>query len=212
MRNISVTRALCELKLYDSKIQKALNDIRVIDFTQKKYEGKALQTNKPIQEFLDDAKSKYESLTKLISNRNEIKNKITQSNAVTMVKVGDKEISVAEAIESRRSISYSQAILESLKRQRVTMNNKLETDRMRLDKEVNNLINQNLTSGSKKINDKDYEIIAKPFIESNEVKAVVAIDLDKEIDRLESHVEAFDSNLDIVLSESNSKTMIEVSD
>ena len=62
-------------------------------------------SRKTVQEFLDDAVSKLQSANDLINYRRALKSAVLQSNAVTKVTVADKEMTVAEAIEYKNSIS-----------------------------------------------------------------------------------------------------------
>ena len=96
MRKISITEALNELKLYDSKINKAIANAKLAS-AAKKSSDKVGVVKK--EEFEERAKASYQSVTDLIANRNALKSAIVKSNAVTEVTINGKTMTVAEAIE-----------------------------------------------------------------------------------------------------------------
>ena len=103
MRKISITEALNELKLYDSKILKAITNAKLVG-AAKKFSDKVGVFKK--EDFEDRAKASYQSVTDLIANRNALKSAIVKSNAITEVTVNGKTMTVAEAIERKNSIDY----------------------------------------------------------------------------------------------------------
>ena len=95
MRKISITEALNELKLYDSKITKAITNATLCGATKKSSDKVGVVKK---EDFEDRAKASYQSVTDLIANRNTLKSAVVKSNAVTEVTVDDKVMTVAEAI------------------------------------------------------------------------------------------------------------------
>ena len=67
MRKITVTEGLNELKLYDSKIKKAIDNLKLID-AKKKSVDKVGVVN--VEKFIADAKAAHQSIMDLIRNRN----------------------------------------------------------------------------------------------------------------------------------------------
>ena len=118
-KRITVTEGLVELKLYGKKINKAVDDGKFV-YAVKKSDKQVAHMSK--EEASSKIEASYQSVTDLIKNRNALKSAIVQSNAVTMVKVGDKVMTVAEAIERKSSIEYEKDLLTSLECQYVAAN------------------------------------------------------------------------------------------
>ena len=104
---MSIHQALSELKLLDSRIERAINSGRFIG-TKKLVESKVSQTRTTVKDFNVSAKADLESVRALIERRSEIKSKIVASNAKTKVTIGGTKYTVAEAIERKSSISYEE--------------------------------------------------------------------------------------------------------
>lgn len=107
MRKITVTEGLNELKLYDSKIEKAINNLKLIG-AKKKSVDKVGVVN--VEKFVADAKAAHQSIMDLIRNRNALKAAIVKSNAITYLEIGDQKMTVAEAIERKNSIQYEKEL------------------------------------------------------------------------------------------------------
>jgi hypothetical protein len=206
---ISITRALGELKLLAKTIHSTTAELKALDLTQNKFKGKALVSGKTIEQFEKEAVSKYQSIVDQISRRDAIKKAIVESNAKTLVTIGSTEMTVASAIEFKNSIIHKKTLLDLLRRQNVDFTNRVTQERLKLDEQVAKLIEQN-TGKDRKVDREDYEKIAAPFIDNNQINLLDPLKLSEKIEVLQKEIVEFESNVDIVLSESNSKTMIEV--
>lgn len=111
MRKISITEALNELKLYDSKITKAITNVTLCGATKKSSDKVGVVKK---EDFEDRAKASYQSVTDLIANRNTLKSAVVKSNTVTEVTVTDKIMTVTEAIERKNSIEYDETLLNEM--------------------------------------------------------------------------------------------------
>ena len=206
---MSVTRGLKELTLLDSRIKHAIQQLQIVDIKQKKYGDKVLTYNMDTSTFAEKARAKYTSVITLINRRQDIKSSIVTSNATTIIQVANREMSVASAIEFKKSISYKRELLGFLRNTRTKINMKIEESRAQIDQQVQKLVETN-TGTDRKQNKDDYDTIAKPFIEANELKLVDPIKVDEKIDTLELEINSFDADIDIVLTESNSRTEIDI--
>lgn len=85
---MTIHRALAELKLIDSKIEKAIS---IIEPTG------VMQTNKLVnnfykkEDFEKEAKAKYQSVIDLIERKNKIKSAIVIANGITEVEILGKK-------------------------------------------------------------------------------------------------------------------------
>lgn len=211
-QTMSVTRGLRELKLLDARIGTATGQLNSLDVSQEKYKGKALRSNMDVKEFEKTAQSRYDAVIGLQKRRASIKTAIMISNIKTKIKIGTgkvAKVTVAEAIEYKNQIKYEKVLLATLKNQKMKNDTLIEEAREELDEKLDVMITQNLGSDSKN-KTKEVQEVTNAFIKANELKIVDPLKVDKKIEALELKIETFESEVDIVLSESNSSTKIEV--
>lgn len=207
-RKISITEALKELKLYDSKIMKAICDTDYIG-VHKKSSDKVGSFKKENFEAL--AKSGYQSVCDLIANRAKLKDAIVESNASTMVEVGGKKYTVAAAIERKKSIEYDKSLLDALKSQWRNANAIVEKENKKVDSQVDKMLETYLGKDSeKKVSEADLSVITDPYREKNEWELVDPMNIYSIIQAMQEDIDSFEADVDVRLSISNSVTYIEV--
>lgn len=207
---ITITRALAELKLLDSRIKKKTGDLRIIDIFQNR-KDLALTSGNTQEVFKDMAKKSLQSVQDLIERRKKIKSAILISNATVNVKVGSKKYTVIEAIERKNSIEYEKTLLGVMSSQVVMAKNEISKQAPGLDQSVKDLITKNMggdqpTSEENEAN----EAMAKRFFEANVLRLLDPCEVEKKIEELDEQIDTFLTEVDFVLSESNSRTEIEV--
>lgn len=208
MRKISITEALNELKLYDSKITKGITNSTFCGATKKSSDKVGVVKK---EDFDERAKASYQSVTDLITNRNTLKSAIVKSNAITEVTVADKVMTVAEAIERKNSIEYEETLLNEMKRQYANATATVDKENKKIDAKVDDLLTTLVGKDSdKKLNKEDQEAVEKPYREKNEFEFVDPLGLYEKIQGLEANIDGFKSNVDTVLVLSNATTFIEV--
>lgn len=208
MRKISITEALNELKLYDSKINKAIANAKLASAAKKSSDKVGVVTK---EDFEERAKASYHSVTDLIANRNALKSAIVKSNAVTEVTINSKTMTVAEAIERKNSIDYDVTLLNEMKKQYVTATDTVNKENKKVDNKVDELLSTLIGKDSdKKISKEDQEAIEKPYREKNEYEFVDPIGIYDKMLELESDIDGFNSEVDTKLVLSNATTFIEI--
>lgn len=208
MRKISITEALNELKLYDSKITKAITNATLCGAAKKSSEKVGVVKK---DDFSERAKASYQSATDLISNRNTLKSAIVKSNAITCVEIDGMPMTVAEAIERKNSIEYDETLLNEMKRQYASATAIVDKENKKVDNKVDELLATLIGKDSdKKLSKEDQEAVEKPYREKNEFEFVDPLELYEKIQALESNIDGFKSNVDTVLVLSNATTFIEV--
>lgn len=207
-RRISITEALCELKLYDAKISKAIRNAKYVDATKKSSSKVGVFSR---ENFEKNAKAGYQSATDLIANRGKLKSAIVQSNATTTVEIAGKQMTVAEAIERKSFIVYEESLLNELKRQYNLAADTVLKENKKVDAQIDKLL-ETFTGRDtdKKPNKEDQAAIVEPYREKNEFELVDPINIYEEIFRLESEIDAFKKEVDVRLVLSNSITFIEI--
>lgn len=198
MTEISITRALMELKTLDKRIQQAIQGAVFVSITG--------QLQKPSNESLA-AVSKYQSITDLLERRAVLKSKIVKSNANTNVKICGKEMSIAEAIEKKSTISHFKNLLTAMRKQYLDANTQVTNMNNRIRNDLDNKIStgmQNTNTESKF----DIADFSKKYIEINGISMYDPLKLASKIEELDSYITSFESEVDYVLSEKNSTTTV----
>lgn len=109
---MTITRALAELKLLDKRINRTINEASFGGLTV----GKKISAGfNNAEEIESRAKSDLQSVQDLIKRRNDVKSAIVVSNATTEVEIAGVRMTVAEAIERKTSIVYDHGLLAKLK-------------------------------------------------------------------------------------------------
>lgn len=205
---ISITRALAELKLLADRITKETERLTVVDCYQRR-SPRLLTSQKTQQEFESEAKAALQSVQDLIARRKKIKEAIILSNANRKVSIGGVQYTVATAIDRKNSIGFEEKLRDKIKQTLATVKKAVETHRPQLETQVNKMLETSLGTDSKK-DATLYDSIAKPFIEQNETLMFDPTKADVLSLKMEKDIEDFLSEVDFVLSESNSTVEIEV--
>lgn len=203
MREMTITEALVELKTLDSRINKAVNNEFV---AVGKTADKDTDTRKAFEE---RAKASFASAIDLINERAKIKSAVVKSNAETKVKVGDSEMTVAEAIERKSSIEYEKELLTSLKTQyaRAAMVN--EDKNGSVTRKLDSLM-ESLMGSDKKVDPAEQTATAEAYMARNGYMVVDPINIKNVIATLDERIEKFEANVDVALSVSNARTVITI--
>ena len=207
MRTITITAALKELKLYDEKINKKISNAVFVDC------GKKVSDNvghKKKDDFINDSKADFQSIKDLIAERSKIKAEIVKSNAETVVNVAGIEMTRAEAIERKSSIIYDKKLLLKLKHDYSEAVEAYSLENERVDRQCEAMISKYLEGKDKKVNEADIAAFTDPYRKNNEVEIIDPLKIEEQIKALETYIDDFEANVDIVLSVSNSTTVIEV--
>ena len=208
MRKITVTEGLNELKLYDSKIEKAIDNLKLIG-AKKKSVDKVGVVN--VEKFVVDAKAAHQSIMDLIRNRNTLKAVIVKSNAITYLEIGDKTMTVAEAIERKNSIQYEKDLLLAMKAQYASATVTVNKENTKVDNKVDELIQSFVSRDTTKKFDKNEQTAVEAlYREQNEWELVDPLNLFDLMTKLEADIDTFESQVDGKLSLCNATTFIEL--
>lgn len=205
--SISITRALVELKTLDNKINKLISGTTFILCKTKKN-----NYNTQENEFTKNVTSAYQSINDLIKQRNKIKAQIVHSNATVIVKICNESMTIAEAIERKKTIEYTRLLVNTMKQQRSNVIRDSESHRERVQNKIDENVRQIFSkdTGNNKVDPTAIEIISKGMWENDPVTIYDPLKADKQIEDLSEYIEQFDANIDFVLSEANCMTMIDV--
>lgn len=208
MRKITITEALNELKLYDAKIDKAINNCTLVNAGKK---SSSMLGHMSKETFINKAKADYQSINDLIKNRDEMKKAIVLSNATTEVTVNGETMTVAAAIEKKSSIEYLKDLLRDMKSQYSIATNLMEKNNTKMEAQIDKMLEGFVGKDSdKKLSKEDFANISDPYRTANEFELVDPLDIATKITELETYIMGFESNVDTCLSISNSITYVEV--
>ena len=208
MRRITITEALNELKLYDNKIRKAINEGTFVGATKIKSDKVGTISR---DAFTKKCESSFQSIIDLIENRRKIKSAIVMSNANTKVVVNGVEMTVAEAIERKTSIAYEVDFLNKMIANNASATNLVTKENAKVDDKVDKLL-ESACEGDvvRKKSDDLIAAIAKPYHDNNDWEVVDPLKIDDKIKTLTDEIRGFQADIDTCLAISNATTFIEI--
>lgn len=205
---ISVARALTELKTLNSRIENKINNSVFIAGVKKS--SKKINNIYTREEFAREVQSNYDSIISLIERRKAIKAAIVKSNAETIVTIGGKQYTVADAIERKNSIELDKMLLRQMENQYRSIVSQVERNNETVEINLNNLLNTSVSSDKKDTT--DMTGFAEAYRESNSFEVVNPLKLHEKIEQLRKEIEDFERDVDAVLTESNVITKINIPD
>lgn len=206
---MSVTRALNELTLLESRVSRAISESAFA--TYKKASSKnVLNGRKTVEEFSQEAKASLQSVQALIERRKRIKELIVSSNAQTMVTIGSKEYTVASAIERKSSIELDKMLLNKLVSSFANSMSSVERANDKLENEIS-MLNTTYMAKENAMSETMLKM-NQEYREQNETVLVDPLNIQKLIETMKNEIEEFENEVDFVLSESNSTHFIEIED
>lgn len=201
---ISITRALSELKTLDARIQRLTESKWVAMAINKKVSHAVNQ-----QDFSVTVKATKQQLTDLMERRNKIKCAIVQSNAVTKVTIGSTEYTVAEAIERKNTVQQEEALVHVLQNQLFKVNAEVEKHNMVANNQLNTLLGQ-MVSKEATVAQESIDALSTSFREQNFAVLVDPLGIETLVKELQDSISEFKMNVDFSLSEINAVTKIAV--
>ncbi len=201
---MSIHRGLVELKNLDKRIQKA----QTKSFIGVQSGSQAPAGYPSVVVFAEEAKANLQSVRDLMERRNRIKSSITASNAVTIVRMEGREMTVAEAIDRRDTgLVYERQLLQTLREQLRQVEQTIETERQDVVRRADSHIEA--TYGSReKGNADEMEKSRRLFLERLEPNLIDPSNLRQVIAELDETIDTFETEVDFTLSESNTVTKI----
>ena len=206
MEEITITRALAELKLLDTRIEKKISEGEFIYFISKKNKSNVNQDT-----LVTNSKASYQSITDLIARRQKLKSAIIWSNSTTQVKLGDEIMTVADVIERKQLVVFYQKLLLKMKQNRERVLNQLENHNQQMESDLQKILEINFGKSSNvKTNSDDIENISKTYREHNKADVLDAVGLDNKVSEVEELLNRYQTESNFVLSESNAMTKITI--
>ena len=209
---MTVHKALAELKTMDDRITKSIRDntyCLAVKHSAEKINGVT------VENFRSKIKSGYNKTKDLIARRNAMKRAVILSNAITKVKVGENEYTVAEAIEMKNhGMEFRSALLRQINSAYTTAQNELnrnsgETLEKKAEKYILDVISAQPKDSKMSVDSEAMKALRKTYIENNTYDLVDPLDVTKIMEALDAEINEFNTEVDAALSVSNALTVIE---
>lgn len=207
MEKMSITRALSEKKLIGKRIEKHFSNFKPVAIII----GDNIPVGfKSIKEFEDCSKSSYDEIRDELDRYGRIVQAIADSNARTRVVICGEEYTVARALEKKKFYStVAHQYLENLKRffceQEKAYNQLVEDEKAKEDREFDTFVGKD-----KGLREEELKMARKVISERHKVVFVDPLRIRQIIEKMDKEQSEFLMNVDIVLTESNSKTEIDI--
>lgn len=211
MTKMTLTQALAEIKLLEKRIQSGISEMH--PFAQLINDKLTLSRNTlsmTKDEFAKNANANFQSVLSLMDRREKIKFALIKKNAETVLTILNRTVTIAEAIEMKKSIalkkvlhSYLTSDLASLLNNANKINRDLETE---ADKAIISMF------GSSSEDRKTEQAIAfrEQFIRQRSVTIFDPTEAQSYITSLEKEINDFELSIDTQLSIANATTFIEI--
>jgi len=204
---ITIHRALAELKLIDAKIEKNIAELLPVGINQK---GKKINNHIEVEDFKTTAQSKYDSINDLIKRKTVVKSAIVEANGKTMVKIADKEMSIADAINFKATVKFKKQLVDALNQKLNSAISSLNINNDKVGKNLQVILEATFGRDTASVKMEDIDNVSKPFVENNEFHLFDPLEVAKKIEALEKEISEFEAEVDAVLSEANAITQIEI--
>lgn len=210
---MTVHKALAELKVIDDRINKAIKEGTYV--VANKHSNEKI-SGKTINDFKDHMRACHNKVTDLINRRNAIKRAVVLSNAVTKVNVGGTEYTVAEAIEMKNhGMMFKSAYMNIIAYQNAAAQQELnrnsgEAIEKRAEKYIIDVIAAQPKDAKMTVDSDAMKALRKTYIENNTYDLIDPLNVTKLIEDLCNEIDEFNTEVDAALSVSNALTVIEI--
>ena len=196
---MTIHKALAELKVLDKRIVASVST----QFCVANKHSNDKISGITVSDWKDIVKANYQNEA--------IKRQVTLSNAITKVKIGEDEYTVAEAIWMKNhGVDAYKLLLRTLQKQYGEAKVQCERENGEsLEKRADEYVFGLFGSKEKAAGD-EIENLRKTFIEAQQYEIVDPIKIADEIQYLEEKISSFESDVDAALSVSNATTEIEI--
>lgn len=208
VEKMTIHKALCELKILDSRINNAISSAR---FCLANKHSNEKVNGVTVEEYQETMKASYNKASDLIRRREAIKRAVVLSNAKTIVKIGGKEYTVAEAIEmNNHGIDLKLQLKNAMKKQYDSAMTAIISKNSVVDDKATEYVVGLFGQKESKTLNEEYEKARKSYIEANTMELIDPVNILEKIEALEVEIADFTTEVDSALSVSNALTEITV--
>ena len=210
---MTVHKALAELKIIDDRINNAIVSGTYI--IANKHSNTKIH-GMTIDDFKTSMKSDFQKVSDLIARRNAIKRTVVASNAVTKVKVGDVEYTVAEAIEMKNhGMEFKNTLKMYIERQYANAKNEFDKNsgdslERRAENYVLSVIQAQPKDSKMAVDSEAMKNLRAQYIKDNTYDLVDPLDVKNVIESFDNEISGFLTEVDAALSVSNAVTVLDI--
>ena len=199
---MSITRALAQVKLIESKLGRAFAGFDVEINGKLKY-----FPNFTTEQFEKEAMVEVNSFEDLFKNRLKIKSAIARANIDTKISLFGTEYSIIELIDLKNSSQYKKNVYTNL----INNYNKCKSDVVNQDVKIENEVSKQVevANSNKTQVSKDLTTTLTETYKTLWGGKIIGLDINK-ISKEKEDLDKLVAEIDMILSEINSKTEIEV--
>lgn len=202
---MSINRALAELKLLNKKITDKTMAVKVA--VGVKQNGLVVEAK---DAFIKEQTAVIQQIKDLIARRNSIKSAIVASNAVTTVSIGGKSMTVAEAIDRKSAIELEKSLNRVLRERYYGAKSSVEQQNDKASQAADKQANAAMGAQTEGDKGAQYKSIYDAYYDLNKCVVLAPEGIEKMIEKADDEVAEFEKDVDFILSESNTKTVINV--
>ena len=203
---MNIHKALCELKILDDRIAKAVSDCPYVGITKTVSKCVGSQT---VEDFSESVKDGYKSACDLIKRRQAIKSAVVKSNSKTLVKIGGNEYTIEEAIELKNhGMDGEKRMLRFMASRLVDAESSISRTRAELENKADAFVRDQ--NGGKESKTEDALKARQDYIALQDVELVDPLHIREKIKTLDEKISTFMSEVDSALQTSNAQTMITI--
>lgn len=200
---ISLTKALAEIKLADKKLQDVLRN------SEYGFVAEGLKHSNVSEKAVKDQDGiqtqKFNDLSKRIT---ELKEAVAKANIETTVKYDKKTLTIYGLIEEKAAAKRYLDLLKKIRKDLKAKQDKADSYNAKVEAKAAEIVGQ-LYGSNKKANEDEATKLMKAHFEANKAKVYARLSLE-EVDAVIVEQETKVSDIDILLSEINSKTTITI--
>lgn len=205
---MTVHEGLSTLKTLNKRIAKEINSCVFVNSNKHsnvKIDGRT------IDDYKNEIKSNYQTVTDLIKRREALKRAITLSNATTTVTIADKIMTVAEAIEYKNTgIEFKQQLLNAITEQYTKTKYYVDANNgVTLEDKADNYVQRMFGNKESGVDNTVISQAKQQYIDNNTLDIIDPLNVSKIMQELQDEIDLFKSKVDSALSTSNALTMIE---
>lgn len=203
---MNIHKALCELKILDDRINRAIDDCRYVGITKIVSKRVGSQT---VDEFCNSVKDGYKSAMDLIKRRQAIKTAVVKSNAITTIVIGGNTYTIAEAIEMKNhGLDGEKRMLRYMVSRLAEAESLINRTRSDLESRADAFIRDQ--TGGKESKTEDTLKMRQDYIAMQDVELVDPLHIRDIIKDLDEKINTFMTEVDSALQTSNANTEITI--
>lgn len=212
MTTITVTRALAELKRFDSRIAREMSNglFSAVSKGMGANETPLNSTLKTVKEVETKIESSFQSVEQLISNREKMKSAIVKSNASTFITFRGESMTIADAIELKNNVESREKLVQYARVALMQSKSAVSSGNLKVDEDADKVVTAAAGGDKSKLDAATQKSLYDSQYAIKRLNVIGAAYTEAKIAQLEKEVEDIKTELDFLLSESNATTTIDV--